>query len=163
MALVDEFINDYILRDMLNITDVRIVSSGRYGALTKNAAETIKTLADAGPLITVNQALDRILGWEPLPVDNERGNYVLDNSLNRDPDSVPLSVEPTEEDPNFGKMKLKVTGAAEKKWCVYSDDFLRWAEKIKRGEFEKVDKTECDDSEFCSWAQVKYGEIRFYE
>lgn len=166
MALVDEFLNDYILRDMLGITDVRIVASGRYGAMTATAADAIKTLADAGPIITVNQALERILGWEPLPPDNPRGNFVLDNSLNRDPENSPVMVEPQQDDPNFGKSgpraKLKLTGMGEKRWCVYGDDFLKWAEQIKRGNFERTEKTYAPDSEACTILSFKLGELKFY-
>lgn len=164
IMLVDEFLNEKILRELLGITDVRIVASGRYGALTKNAADTIKTIADAGPLITVNQALDRILGWEPLPPDNPRGNYVLDNSLNRDPESAPLTVEPSEEDLAFGKTaSLRVSGMSNKKWCVYSEDFVRWAEGIKRGNYERAEVVDKDDNAKCTVAIIKRGEIRFYE
>jgi len=80
---IDEFINEKILKERFGITDILIQSGGRYGALTTNACEAIKTLADAGPIITVNDAFERILGWEPLPADNPRGQWVLDNTKGR--------------------------------------------------------------------------------
>ena len=100
---IDDFLNDKILAELLGITDVRIVASGRYGSLTKNAAETIKTLADSGPIITVNQALERVLGWEELPSNDPRGQWILDNSKNRDPEAVPLESEPDRPELEFGK------------------------------------------------------------
>lgn len=103
VSYVDEFINEKIIKGRLGITDVRIQAGGRYGALTKNAAETIKALAEAGPIITVNDALDKVLGWEPLPPDNPRGQKVLDNTATRKPETIPLTSDPIEEDFNLGK------------------------------------------------------------
>lgn len=140
-SLVDDFLNEKVLKEMLGITDVRIVATGRYGALTKNAADTIKVLADSGPLITVNQALDRILGWKPLAADNPRGNYILDNSVNRDAESVPVQSEQASEDPNFGKSHSQMRG----------------------GQHERVEKTSADDSDRCTIMVVKMGTIQFYE
>jgi hypothetical protein len=136
--MVDEFINERILRDILGITDVRIVASGRYGALTKNAADTIKTLADAGPLITVNEALERILGWDVLPADNPRGNLVLDNTINRELETNPHL--------NFDK-------------GVTSDGFLKG---LVNGGFERKDITHAADDEICDVAIIKKGVIAYY-
>lgn len=150
ISMVDDFLNERVLRDMLGITDVRIVASGRYGALTKNAAETIKTLADAGPLITVNQALDRILGWEELPPDNPRGNMVLDNTQNRAPDAVPQKADPPKQDLEFGK-------------AVTSDNFLSWLGEIRKGTFERKDVTWLPETATVDVAIIKRGSIKFYE
>lgn len=86
---VDEFLNDVFMTEIQGIKDIAVEAGGRFGSLTKTAAEVIKILAEAGPLITVNQALEIVLGWEQLPPDNPRGNYVLDNSKNRDEKSLP--------------------------------------------------------------------------
>lgn len=163
LSLVDEFLNDQILTDMLGITDVRIIASGRYGAMTLNAANTIKILADAGPLITVNQALDRILGWEPLAADNPRGNMVLDNSMNRDPMNAPLTSEESVEDPNFGKAWLGVSGITDQRIGISSKEFVQWTETVRRGTFERKEVSDSPDYVECRVAKFKAGELKFYE
>lgn len=175
-SLVDEFINDKILVDMLGITDVRIVASGRYGALTLNAAKTIESLSNAGPILTVNWALERVLGWEPLPGDNPRGQWVLDNSVNRTPEITPMHVDPAEEDPNFGKSiierlmweqrnprtRSEETGYKSQKKMT-SEQFFKMTESIRSGTFERVDKTHAADSEYCTVLKFKRGDIKFYD
>lgn len=151
ISLVDEFLNDRVLGDMLGIYDVRIVASGRYGALTKNAADTIKTLAESGPIITVNQALDRVLGWEELPADNPRGRFILNNA-NLGGNAIPMPYKTDPEDPQleFGK-------------TVSSDKILDFANKIKSGTFEVKDMTRSEDSEIVDYLSVsKRGELKYY-
>lgn len=175
-SLVDEFLNEKILRDMLGITDVRIVASGRFGALTLNAAKTIEALANAGPILTVNWALDRVLGWEALPSDNPRGNWVLDNSVNRDPDAPPLMSDPEEEDPNFGKEFAKewVESLPEDDRAeVYlrkqaakrmsSRQFHKVLEQMRSGTWERQDKTHSPDESQANILKFKRGEMKFYD
>ena len=101
---VDGHLN-YIIRHHLGIPGVKIQSAGRYGAMTLNAAKTITELAKAGPLITVNQGLDRVLGWEPLPADEERGRVILDQSPPRKKkegeEIIPPQLAPLREDPEL--------------------------------------------------------------
>ena len=146
---VDDFINEKILKERFGITDVIIQSGGRYGALTKNAADTIKTLADAGPILTVNDALEKVLGWEPLSPDNPRGQLVLDNTENRDPEAKPMIKDPYEEDFNLGKTTSK--------------QFVNWA-NIKKGVFERKDKTyHPSDDTIVHRAIINKWGIKFYE
>lgn len=150
ISYVDDFINEEILRNRLGITDIRIQSGGRFGSLTKNAADTIKALADAGPMITVNDALEKVLGWEPLPPDNPRGQMVLDNTQTRKLDSSPLSLDPIEEDPNLGK-------------AITSSLFIKWCE-VKQGKFERKDKTYSSNEETIVHRCIinKWG-VKYYE
>lgn len=147
--LVDDFLNERILRDLLGITDVRIVASGRYGALTKNAADTINSIAQAGPLITVNQALDRILGWEALPPDNPRGNMVLDNSVGRDPTMVPLRTDLPEEDFNLDNPKTP------------SNKLKKLYDSYQKGLLKKVTENDAEESPV-DLAIIKRGYISYY-
>lgn len=151
-AYVDEFINEKIIKEYLGITDVRIRAGGRYGSLTKNAADVIKTLADAGPIITVNEALEKILGWEPLSSDNPRANWVLDNTINRDLESKPMMVDP-------GKTDLDL----EKTSHISSSGFLAMCRQIKTGSFERRDKTYADDEAFCHVSIIDKWGVRYYE
>lgn len=153
MNKTDNFINDYVLREMLGITDVRIKGSGRYGALTKQAAETIKILSEAGPILTVNWALERVLGWEPLPPDNPRGNLVLDNSANRDVESNPLGSDPYIEDPNFGKGQKKVVSS------ILPYQFMKYC---MSGWFEGLELPGDADDDLPSMAIIKKGHLTFY-
>ena len=84
------FFNRFLLQDKLGIHDAKLVPAGRYGAITLAAAQTIKELAAGGPIITVNEAREKILGWEPLQPGDPRGNMVLNNST-----GVPLEQGPT--------------------------------------------------------------------
>jgi len=85
-----DFFNKFLLQDKLGIYDAKLVPAGRYGAITLAAAQTIKELAAGGPIITVNEAREKILGWEPLPPGDPRGNMVLNNAT-----GVPLEQGPT--------------------------------------------------------------------
>lgn len=113
----DKFLN-MIIKRYLGFKGVKIQSSGRYGAMTLNAAKTITELSKAGPLITVNQALDRVLGWEPLPADEERGRQVLDTSSLRTTKEgesiIPPVYAPTREDPDLQDNLDKILGARDK-------------------------------------------------
>lgn len=138
---VDDIINEKILKEFLGIKDVIIEAGGRYGALTKNAAETLKTLAEAGPIITVNEGLERILGWESLPPDNPRGQWVLDNTKGRmeglnssEIPRYPGLVDP--EKPNFDIMKNMGNAF--------------------------INNTFADDEETVHYAVVKNGKISYY-
>jgi hypothetical protein len=93
------FFNEYLLRQHLGIHDAKLVPAGRYGAITLAAAQTIKELAAGGPTTTVNEARVKVLGWEPLPANDPRGNIVLDNSINRDVESVAAMIAPEAVDP----------------------------------------------------------------
>lgn len=153
---VDDIINEKILKQFLNIKDVVIEAGGRYGALTKNAADTLKTLADAGPIVTVNDGLERILGWEPLPPDNVRGQWVLDNSKGRmeglnssEIPRYPGVVDP--EKPNFDLGK-----------SLSSDAFLTLAQNIKSGKFEAMDMTYAFDTEIVHYAKVRHGKVQYF-
>jgi hypothetical protein len=153
-SYVDECLND-ILKDVYKINDVRIQAGGRYGAMTLNAAKAIQTLANSGPIITVNDALDRILGWEPLPADNPRGNMILDNTINRDAEAIPMTEDPEKEDFNFGKTAKKF---------VSPKEFFNLCRQISSGTFERRDKTHMEDTERVTRLEVspKKGE-KFYE
>jgi phage portal protein BeeE len=101
----DRALNREVFRKRLGIDRFKICSSGRYGALTLSAAETIKALASAGPLTTVNEARDLILGWAQLPPNDPRGNIVLDISTLRtygEKDTVvPALLAPEQMDPEL--------------------------------------------------------------
>lgn len=148
-SYVDEFINERILKEQLKISDVRIQAGGRYGSLTKNAADVIKTLAEAGPIITVNDALERILGWEPLSGDHPRAYVVLDNT-DRSIESRPPAIDPAKDDLNFGK-------------SMSSEAFISMALQIKSGVFERRDKTHAPDDSTCHRAIINKWGVKFYE
>ena len=78
-----------------------LVPAGRYGAMTLAAAQSVKELAGAGPMTTVNEARTQILGWAPLPPNDPRGNQVLDVSPNRDPEAVAAAIAPESIDPEL--------------------------------------------------------------
>jgi hypothetical protein len=147
---VDDFINEKIIKERYGITDVILQAGGRYGSLTKNAADVIKTLADSGPVITINEALEKILGWEPLPPDNPRGHLVLDNTVNRDLEVVPMMVDPEKPNLDLGKF-------------INSTQFLDMAYRIKSGVFEKKDKTYAPDDSFCHRVIINKWGVKFYE
>lgn len=149
-TLVDTFINEKILKDKLGITDIKLVAGGRFGALTKNAADTIKTLADAGPILTVNDALDKVLGWETLPPDNPRGSYVLDNTVNRDAEAVPQAIDPDKPDMDLVKK-------------VSSNDFLSLAREISSGTFEKKEVITDNDNEIVNELKLKGSNIKYFK
>ena len=150
---VDDFINEKIMKEFLKIHDVVIEAGGRYGALTKNAAETLKTLAESGPIITVNDGLERILGWEALPPDNPRGMWVLDNTRGRsvgekssEAPRYPELVDP--EKPNFEVGK-----------SMTSDPLLDY---IKTGAYEYIDNTYSEDSEIVHFAKIRRGLAKYF-
>lgn len=96
-----KFLNKHLLQEHMGITDVKIVPAGRYGAITLAAAQTVKEMAQAGPITTVNEARTHILGWAPLPPNDPRGNMVLDNTMNRDPEAVRAQIAPEPVDPEL--------------------------------------------------------------
>lgn len=150
VSYVDDFINETILREYYGITDIRIQAGGRWGSLTKNAADTIKALADSGPIITVNDALEKVLGWEPLPPDNPRGNIVLDNSQNRKMDSNPQLIDPEEEDLDLGKSTIS------------SASFIKWCE-MRQGSWEVKDKTYSSDDAIVHRVIINKWGVKYYE
>lgn len=93
------FFNQKLLRDRLGIMDAKLVPAGRYGAITLAAAQTIKELAASGAITTVNEAREKILGWEPLPANDPRGNMVLDNTESRNPEALGAMIAPEVTDP----------------------------------------------------------------
>ena len=101
------FFNKYLLQDLLHIYDAKLVPAGRYGAITLAAAQTIKELATAGPITTVNEAREKILGWEPLPPNDPRGNMVLNNAIGVDASSIPAMIAPEQLDPELGIDKIQ--------------------------------------------------------
>jgi len=100
------FLNKYLLQEGLGIYDAKLVPAGRYGAITLAAAQTTKELAAAGPIITVNEARTNILGWAPLPANDSRGQWVLDNSMNRDPEARAAMIAPDVIDPELELEKM---------------------------------------------------------
>lgn len=100
------FFNKNLLQDLLGIYDAKLVPAGRYGAITLAAAQTIKELAVAGPITTVNEAREKILGWEPLPPNDPRGNMVLNNAIGVDASSIPNMIAPEQVDPELGLDKI---------------------------------------------------------
>lgn len=153
---VDDIINEKIIKEFLGINDVIIEAGGRYGALTKNAADTLKTLAEAGPIITVNDGLERVLGWEPLPPDNPRGQWVLDNTKGRmeglnssEIPRYPGIVDPEKPNYDIGK-------------SLDSEKFFSLLQSIKAGKFEAVDNTYALDTEIVHYAKVRHGRIQYF-
>jgi len=106
---IDGFLNQQILVNLLGIQDIKIVPSGRYGALTLAAAQTINFLATTGKIITVNEAREKILGWEPLPPNDPRGNIVLDNSplkaTGEGQTQLPDLLAPEQSDPDLNEIE----------------------------------------------------------
>lgn len=155
VSYVDEFINEKVLKGLFGITDIIIQSGGRYGALTLTATEAIKTLADAGPIITVNDAYEKMLGWEPLPADDPRGWYVLDNTKGRmqgvnttEVPRYPGLIAPFEENMDLGK-------------SMSSEQFLKFAEN-NYNRYGRVDKTYAEDDAIAHKMEIK-KQTRFYE
>lgn len=95
------FLNKYVLQEQLGIYDAKLVPAGRYGAITLSAAQTLKELAMAGPITTVNEARVNVLGWAPLPPNDPRGNQILNNSMDRDVEAVRAGVAPDPIDPEL--------------------------------------------------------------
>ena len=100
------FFNKYLLQELLGIYDAKLVPAGRYGAITLAAAQTIRELAVAGPITTVNEAREKILGWEPLPPNDPRGNMVLNNAIGVDASSMPAMIAPEQIDPELDVDKI---------------------------------------------------------
>lgn len=65
-SLVDDYINSVIKND-LKVEGVYIKQSGEFGAVSPGAAAFILAIAQSGTnIVTVNQALTRVLHWEPM-------------------------------------------------------------------------------------------------
>lgn len=99
--MVDGFLNKKVLRDLLGITDAKIIAAGRYGALTLAGAEVILKLSQSGLAPTRNELRTKVLGWEPLPPDDTRGEQVIDISINRNPESLPELIGLEHPDPDL--------------------------------------------------------------
>lgn len=147
---IDRFFNKYVLRELMGVTDIKIVPSGRYGALTLSAAQTLKILADVGGIITINEGREKILGWEPCHPEDARGQRILDNSAVRSikegDQLLPELFAPEHVDPelesekafllnldkisNESKFKLKVGGRND-------GEFYKGNQKIKPRRIKK--------------------------
>ena len=150
VGMVDDFLNEFYMKGIHKIYDVIIQAGGRFGSLTKTAAEVIKLLAEAGPIITVNQALSIILGWEELAPENPRGNYVLDNTKGRmeglnssEIPRYPGIIDPENEDLELTSANRQLKNAKDLKWetwdTFFGDIVRDQAEErnIKSGKYEK--------------------------
>lgn len=107
MAIIDRFINERILKEILGIYDFEIEANGRYGSLTLNGARAGLTASQTGALFTVNEYRRIFYGLPALPIWDKRGHEICDNSKNRDNGSSPIriaQVDPTDaynaRDPN---------------------------------------------------------------
>lgn len=161
---VDEFFNEVLMQEIMKIKDIAIEAGGRFGSLTKTAAEVIELLAKAGPLITVNQALSIILGWEELPPEDPRGNYVLDNSLNRKLDSTPIMVAPDKTELEL----TAVTGSGNTYKQMEWDEFFQMANQYRESSAavfsKKKEVTRSEDNAPATMLVFKKGRERvFYE
>lgn len=103
MELVDDFFNEEVFVKRCRITTVRIQASGRFGAATLAAAQTIESLSKSGFKPTHNECRTRLMGWEELPPDDPRANETIDTSLNRDPESTPNQQVPPPDDMDFAE------------------------------------------------------------
>lgn len=157
VGYIDDFLNEKVLKERFGITDIILQAGGRYGALTITACQAIKTLADAGPIITVNDAYEKMLGWEPLASDDPRGLYVLDNTKGRmeglnssEVPRYPGIVAPFEENMDLGK-------------SLTFDQFIKLTESHPRG-ISKKDKTYYSDENTKVHRLVsnKWG-LKYYE
>jgi hypothetical protein len=165
-TLVDDFINEKIIKGIFKITDARIEAGGRFGSLTKTAAETVKILADAGPLLTVNQALEWILGFEPVSPDNERGQIVLDNSANRDSNSNPPIIDPEKIDLYLSMIKnpeslSQLKDFIDRSYKPILENLTNSFKTIRKKDY--IDRTNAEDTDTANVAIIKRGRIRFYE
>lgn len=161
VGTVDDFINDAYFKKIHGIDDVIIQAGGRFGSLTVTAAQVIQILATAGPIITVNDALEIILGWEPLPPENPRGRWVLDNTKGRmeggktnEVPRYPGLVNPEQED-------LELTSSNRQLKSVSWDSFWTTVGEIADSHSEK--KTVWDDDKPATSMHVRAGKApRFY-
>ena len=144
---VDDFINEKILKEILGIEDIRIVAAKRHGAITKNAADIVKLLADAGPIITVDEARSIFLGMDEVDPNQDRGRKILDNSENRDPNSTPQEISPVKDDLNLDKAIDKI--------IEYDKTFNKHKKIIKN-------KNYADDSEEVMYLMWKKNNIDYY-
>jgi hypothetical protein len=153
---VDEVLNEYLIEGCLGISDMKVEASGRFGSLTKNAAEAIKILAEAGPIITVNQALEIFLGLDPLPPDNPRGHFVLNNTkpqvLSEGQSVVENISDETVAAMNFYKSAGKVMP-----W----DEFFKFANEHKEKLSGMGDKTYASDEELVCIGRIKGGKEKY--
>jgi len=159
---VDEFFTEVLLNEILKITDLEIEAGGRFGSLTKTAAEVIEILAKSGPLITVNQALEMILGWEALPPDNPRGNFVLDTSIGRKADSTPLLVNPEKVELDLDP----ITGSGNTYKQMHWDEFIQLTNSYKEASCtvfnKKKEVTTGEDSDPANILVYKKGRARIF-
>lgn len=105
MTIIDNFINEQILKGMLGIDDLAITANGRYGSLTLNGARALLTASQTGPLFDMNEGRTIFYGLPPLPPDDPRSYQVLDNSKNRDEKSTPIQY--TKDAPESLKKKAR--------------------------------------------------------
>ncbi len=160
ISYVDNFINEKVIKERFSIDDIIIQAGGRYGALTLNACEAISTLANAGPIITVNDAYEKILGWEPLDAGDERGNYILDNTKGRtqgkntqEVPRYPGLVAPENENMDLGK-------------TISSKEFFKLPEttrRLKDKTFYSSDETKVHRVVINKWGIKFYEEPRYEE
>jgi hypothetical protein len=98
---VYDFLNTYVLEEGLGIDNIKIRPIGRYGSSTPGAADVILKISQSGLAPSVNELRTKVLGWNPLPPDDPRGNKVVDISINRDIESIPALLAPEQQDPDL--------------------------------------------------------------
>lgn len=66
-GIVDNYINNKIIKEILKEDKIKIQMSGEFGSLTKVQAEFAKIISEAGALtVTVDEFRTKCLHWEPL-------------------------------------------------------------------------------------------------
>lgn len=67
-SLVDKFINEVIIEEIMGVEGVYIQQSGEFGAVAAMAADFAFKISQSGAdIITVNEFRTKVLHWEPLP------------------------------------------------------------------------------------------------
>lgn len=80
MDIVDTFINNKIIRELLGEQEIGIEKNGRYGTYSPETALAFLNATKAGPLYTVNDGLRYFFGTPLLGPKDPRGRMILDNS-----------------------------------------------------------------------------------
>lgn len=67
-SLVDSFINEVIIKEIMGVEGIQIQQSGEFGAVAAMAADFAFKISQSGAdIVTVNEFRTKVLHWEPLP------------------------------------------------------------------------------------------------